>query len=221
MQIRVCQTPFGSSGGTYIAELYQLIIGEVQYSRDCSSVFPYAGMSNSATLLGLEPEVASSLPTGEPSSSPVTAGLVLSEGRPSIPAELLTRILKHQYVELSELLPEKIQEACLYSNSKRKKSPPITEFTKWVLAFSTYGQELASQDPSLAPKQLVFVGSMARPAQDLPGGAWAAYERAAWGKVVTNPGFSWEKLDQKLWALTAVQSGAASSSAAANNGETP
>ena len=113
--------------------------------------------------------MAFNLPTGEPSSSPVAAGLVLSGGRPSIPAELLTRILKHQYVELSELLPEKIQEACLYSNSKRKKSPPITEFTKWVLAFSTYGQELASQDPSLAPKRLVFVGSMARPAQDLPG----------------------------------------------------
>ena len=204
----------------YVAELHQLIVEEVQYSHVCSSVFPRAGMSNSATLSGLEPEVASSLPTGEPSSSPVAAGLVLSGGFPSIPAELLTRILKHQYVELSELLPEKIQEACLYSD-KRKKSPPIADFTEWVLAFSTYGQALASQDFFLAPKLLVFVGSMARLARDLPVGVWAAYKRAAQGKAVTNPDFSWEKLDQELWALAAVQSGATSSSAAASKRKRP
>ena len=193
----------------------------MQYSRVCSYVFPRAGSSNPATLSGLEPEAASSFPTGEPSSSPVAAGLVLSGGLPSIPAELLTRILKHQYVELSELLPERIQEACLYSDTKRKKSPPITDFMEWVLAFSTFGQALASQDPSLAPKLLVFVGSVARLARDLPGGAWAAYERAARGKAVANPGFPWEKLDQELWALAAVQSGSASSSATTNKGKRP
>ena len=212
---------FGSPGGTYVAELYQLIVGEVQYSRVCSPVFPHVGTSNSATLSGLEPEAASSLPSGEPSSSPVATGLVLSGGLPSIPAELLTRIRKHQYVELSELLPEKIQEACLYGDNKRKKSPPITDFTEWVLAFSTYGQALASQDPSLALKLLVFVGSVARLARDLPGGAWAAYEKAARCKAVANPGFPWEKLDQELWALAAVQCGAARSSGAATKGKRP
>ena len=39
--------------------------------------------------------------------------------------------------------------------------------------------------------------------------------------AVANPGFPWEKLDQELWAFPAVQSGAASSSAAANKGKHP
>jgi hypothetical protein len=168
-----------------------------------------SGSLNEATLSGLEPTV----PTGNPTEEmPVHSyGLVLSGGLPSIPPELLSRVQKHQYVELSELLPEKIQEACLYPEQKRKKATPISDFTEWVLAFSTFGQALASRDPALALKLLVFVGSVARLARDLPGSAWAVYERAARGKAVANPSFPWEKLDQELWALASVHNSTAPS----------
>ena len=45
MQVRVCQTPFGSPGGTYVAELYQLIVGEVQCSRCQIQLHCQAGAS--------------------------------------------------------------------------------------------------------------------------------------------------------------------------------
>ena len=99
----------------------------------------------------------------------------------------------------------------VYPEQKRKKATPISDFTEWVLAFSTFGQALASRDPALALKLLVFVGSVARLARDLPGSAWAVYERAARGKAVANPSFPWEKLDQELWALASVHNSTAPS----------
>ena len=56
------------------------------------------------------------------SSKPSTqnVGLVLSGGLPTIPADIFTKIKINHYVELSELLPEKIQDSILYPEGKKE-----------------------------------------------------------------------------------------------------
>ena len=75
---------------------------------------------NDATLSGMETvsAVLADLGASAPDSKKISAsqndvpkpaqGLVLGGGLPSVPAEILHRIHKNSYVELSELLPEKI-----------------------------------------------------------------------------------------------------------------
>ena len=67
-----------------------------------------------------------------------TAGLVLGGGLPSIPSDIMKRIQSKSYVELSELLPERIQESFLYPEGKKKKAPTINKFVDWVLTLCTY-----------------------------------------------------------------------------------
>ena len=94
-------------------------------------------LPNEATQSGVEPasavlaDLGASAPESKESVTskcdrPKPAqGLVLGGGLPTIPAEILSRIHKNSYVELSELLPEKIQESFLYPDGRKKKVTPI------------------------------------------------------------------------------------------------
>ena len=62
--------------------------------------------------------------------------LVLGEiFQPSLLIYTMQRVAENAYVELSELLPEKIQEASHFPDGKKKKKvQPMDKFDDWVLA---------------------------------------------------------------------------------------
>ena len=163
---------------------------------------------NPATLSGLEP---TSVPPGalDTSSSldQPQSGLVLGGGLPSIPPDLLKKVIQNDYVELSDLLPERIQEVSLFGDSKRKKSLPIDKFVDWVLAFATYSHALLLKSPAIAPDLITFIGTVARLARDHSGLAWASYERSIRANMLADRSLSWRKLDQEVWALALVSKG--------------
>ena len=148
---------------------------------------------------------AASTPNTVSSTKKPIAGLVLGGGLPAIPSDILKRIQSKSYMELSELLPERIQESFLYPDGKKKKAPAIDKFVNWVLAFCTYSQALLSVNSSIGGELLTFVGTVARLARDHPGLAWATYERAFRANVVADPSIKWNKLDQEVWALNTVK----------------
>ena len=172
---------------------------------------------NEATLSGVEPasavlaDLGASAPESKESvtskcDGPKPAqGLVLGGGLPTIPAEILSRIHKNSYMELSKLLPEKIQESFLYPDGRKKKVAIIDKFVDWVLAFCTYGQALLARKPDIGGDLLTFVGTVARLARDHPGPAWAAYEQMFCARAVADPSTEWNKLDQEVCALSAVK----------------
>ena len=122
-------------------------------------------------------------------------GLVLGGGLPAIPADIMKRVADNSYIELSELLPEKIQEASLYPEGKnKKKAQPVEKFNDWVLALAVYSQALLSTDPSIASDLIIFMGTVASLAWDHPGGAWATYKRNF--RANADPSTRWNKLNQ-------------------------
>lgn len=132
-------------------------------------------------------------------------GLVLGGGLPAIPADIMKRVAENSYVELSELLPEKIQEASLFpEGKKKKKAQPIEKFDDWVLAFAVFSQALLAKNPSIASDLIIFMGTVARLARDHPGPAWATYERNFRANAVADPSTKWNKLNQEVWALSMV-----------------
>ena len=140
-------------------------------------------------------------------------GLVLGGGLPAIPADIMKRVEDNSYVELSELLPEKIQEAFLYPDSKgKKKAQPLDKFVDWVLAFTVYSQALLAKDPTIAGDLIIFIGTVARLARDHPGAAWAIYERNFRANAVADPSTKWSTLNQEVWALSTVSKASMSAS---------
>ena len=164
---------------------------------------------NEGTLSGIEPSLPAPAPV--PSVTPNTgttvskAGLVLGGALPSIPADLLKKVKENSYIELTEFLPERIQDSVLYPDRKKRKVSPISVFQDWVLAFCTFSHGLLSSNPQLAAELLTFIGTVARLARDRPGQAWAAYERAMRAKITADPSISWGHIDQAAWALATVQ----------------
>ena len=207
--------------GVVLGVLGAQILSALSGRHVCPVIFlcPNLVVPNEATLSGLEPvsAVLADLGTAALDSKEGAAaekddpnppqGLVLGGGLPSIPADILRRIQKNSYVELSELLPEKIQESFLYPEGRKKKVAPIDKFVDWpwVLAFCTYGQALLAQKPDLGGDLLTFVGTVARLARDHPGSAWAVYEQNFRANVVANPAIRWCKLDQEVWAISMVK----------------
>ena len=136
--------------------------------------------------------------------TPIVA-LILDGGLPAIPSDVLKRIQSKSYVELCELLPERIQESFLNPNGKKKKAPAIDKFFDWMLAFCTYSQALFSVNPFIGGELLTFVGTVTRLARDHPGLAWATYQKAFRANVVAYPSIKWNKLDQKVWTFSTVK----------------
>ena len=97
----------------------------------------------------------------------------------AIPPDIMKRISVNSYAEMSELLPEKIQESFLFPVGKKKKVAPIDNFVDWVLAFTTYSQALLAKNPAMGGggggELLTFIGTVACLAWNHPGSAWSVY----------------------------------------------
>jgi hypothetical protein len=122
-------------------------------------------VSNPATLSGLEPIGGSSeavdhpLETSSISEGKCKSGFVLGGGLPSIPAEIMKNISANSYIELSDLLPERIQDTLLFPDSRKRKSPVGDKVVDWVLAFCTYGQAIVSLNLKICGDLLTFIGT--------------------------------------------------------------
>ena len=158
------------------------------------------------TLSGKEPEPLSSSPS-TPASTPVEkaeSGFVPGAGLPAIPATLVSRITRGEFIDLGELLPEYIGEMFLksqQSSKHAKKPPPIEKPTEWMLVFSCFVAVMVHYKPSLTSSLVAYQASIMRLVRDYPGRAWWIYDRSFHQKMAASPEGDWGKLDHDLWAL--------------------
>ena len=67
--------------------------------------------------------------------------------------------------------------------------------------FAVYSQALLAKDPSIASDLIIFMGTVARLAQDHPGPAWSTCERNVRANAVADPSTKWNKPNQEVSAL--------------------
>ena len=130
-------------------------------------------------------------------------GFVLGANLPAIPASLMARIKKGEFVELGELLPEAIGEAFLLQQSGKnsQKTPMINKLVDWLLAYSCYASVLVDAEGHLAPQMLLYQASVVCLAWDYPGKAWLACDRAFRQKMAASKSSNWGTMDHDLWAM--------------------
>ena len=95
-------------------------------------------------------ELASQLPSVPSQNCSPESAFVLGPGRAPIPAKMVKRILQHEFVEMSELMPENLEEPQAQSpvftlvgslvvpkpNSAKKNT--VTDFSNRVECFNSY-----------------------------------------------------------------------------------
>ena len=134
----------------------------------------------------------------------------VGDGLPPIPKKLHERILKWEFIELSELLPpgalEKIQPELepqkfiimpgLEVARPRKK--PIESITQWIRCFAVYVAVLATEFPDAVPDLLAYMLAIMRAQAEYEEPAWRLYDEAFRDKAASTGNRKWALLDTHI-----------------------
>lgn len=141
----------------------------------------------------------------------------VGEGFPPVPAKVVARIEKGDYVDLKDLLQQKpsMDESNLSDLEEqgivvvtagkqwRSQKRQIRDLATWVEAFMTYVAIRARKSPELVGDLLAYSSLIARGARDYRGNGWLVYDfqfrrlAAACGSVT-----KWSVKDVSLWNET-------------------
>ena len=160
--------------------------------------------------------VASSAAKGSKSAESVgsSAGFSLGHGFPLIPPKLVQKILKWEYVSMSELLPDNLEldrrsaEAQRGSScsSKSPKKRDLTEDWKglvaWSVSFNAFVAIVSRKHPSKFQELLAYHATILMEALRFGCKGWLSYDKMFREHVEKEPTSSWSMLHPMFYSLT-------------------
>jgi hypothetical protein len=111
------------------------------------------------------------------------AGAYLGEGLLPVPDKLVQKIVKLEFVEMRDLMPE----TWLLEEEESKKttlslphrrSAPVTDILQWLQCFAALVGVLSQPYPQMVPELMSYQATIIKCAKDFHGLAWAQYDRA-------------------------------------------
>ena len=136
---------------------------------------------------------------------------MLSEGLAPIPAKLVARIVKGEFVDMVELLRDNVeavrrgslQEGPIASQPHTKKTRrEVPDLLSWVQCFGTYMGVIASKYPSWVYQFFAYQTLIVREARRCGGNSWQTYDSMFRQQVVGQANADWSKLNSTLYAVT-------------------
>ena len=84
--------------------------------------------------------------------------LICTPNRPPIPADLVQKILKEEYVDMEEMLPDNFPtgESSSSKHKGKQKGYPVPSILAWAECFPSYMSVLASIQPARTPDLLAY-----------------------------------------------------------------
>ncbi len=134
----------------------------------------------------------------------------LGEGLPPVPAKLVTKILKGDFVDMAELLRDNIEaerrrtrttsaETCSNSTPGRREVPDLFS---WVQCFGVYAAVVASKNSEKVQQLLAYQTMIVREARRCGGRGWLAYDTMFRQQAAVKPDSDWSKLNNSLYSVT-------------------
>lgn len=142
---------------------------------------------------------------------PTTAQpFILSECLPPVPAKLVAKIIKGDYVEMAELLRDNIEmerrgaavdtSACSGTNRLQRREVP--DFLSWLQCFGTYASIVGNHKPKKIRQLLAYQTIMIREARRCGGSGWQGYDAMFRQMAATVPDTDWGQLNSALYTVT-------------------
>ena len=170
--------------GTFVAPLFiNSGSSSAQESHGITSVNTALGGSNSNKL-------ASELPSAPSQSGSAESAFILGPGRAPIPAKIVKRIISHEFVEMSELMPKNLDElqaetpvfifvgSMVVPKLNSAKKSAVIDILTWVECFNSYIALLTTFYPPRSHDLLAYMALIVRTAKRFTGTAWLDYDRA-------------------------------------------
>lgn len=137
---------------------------------------------------------------------------VLGESLPVVPAKLVRRILKGDYIDMSEFLKDNMEAdrrralmesdgaGSSFSNKPLRREVP--DLMSWLQCFSAYAAVVGSQYPEKAKELWAYQAMIIGEARRCGGRGWALYDSAFRQRVSSLTEVDFSKLNQALYSTT-------------------
>ena len=107
----------------------------------------------------------------------------MGDGLSSVPAKLVVKIRRGEFVEMGELLPEfnvgsREEDGTSRADARPRRSRSVTNILTWLQCYGTYVSVPAPSQPELIPQLMSYMALIIRVSQDYPRLAWAWYNAA-------------------------------------------
>ena len=137
---------------------------------------------------------------------------VLSEALPVVPAKLVRRILRAEYVDMAELLRDNMEaekrrmmvegstnQGHFANRPSRREVPDVLS---WLQCFTLYAAVVASEYPGKMRELLAYQAMIINEARRSGGRGWLLYDTAFRQQIVSFEAVDFSKINQSLYSTT-------------------
>ena len=146
------------------------------------------------------------LPLGDvdpPPNAPKPAATQIAEGLPLVSAKLAARILRGEFIEMHELLPEFLvgtkEGAKTPSRARAKRR--AQDINVWLQCFAMYVGVMAPEYPTRVPKLMGYMVLILRASRESEGSARAVYDDAYRRQAETSGQCQWSHVNPSLYSV--------------------
>ena len=141
---------------------------------------------------------------------PTQHPFILGEGLPPVPAKLVAKICRGEFVDMAELLRDNIEaerrqgsDTGCSSGGGKPRRREIPDILSWIQCFGTYACVLASQRPEKLTQLLAYQTTVVREARRCGGTGWQGYDTMFRQHAAnTEKETDWSQLNNSLYAVT-------------------
>ena len=132
----------------------------------------------------------------------------LGEGLLPVPAKLVAKILKGDFVDMAKLLRDNM-EAERRRPRASSGDPPngscrreVPDLLSWIQCFGMYAAVVTSKHPDKTKQLLAYQTMIVREARRCGGKGWLAYDSMFRQQAILTPNCDWSKLNNSLYSVT-------------------
>ena len=138
---------------------------------------------------------------------------ILSEALPVVPAKLVKRILRGEYVDMAELLKDNMEVARRRAVSEAEEGRvrinrhEIPDMLSWLQCFSLYTAVVGNKFPEKVQDRWAYQATIIAKHRWSGGKGWRLYDAGFWQQIVSIESAEFRKLNQALYATTFLANG--------------
>ena len=191
-----------------------------------TTFIPCSGRSMGIILKSAELDHLRKIGTNEGSKSrqeedepPKAEGpLAIAAGLPPVPQRLVARIQAGEFIDMAELLPDRLGVSAGPSldgdkeerQGQKPKQRQVTNILEWVQCFGIYMSVLTKKAPDRIQDLLGYQGLILEARMEYAGDGWLGYDRRFRQRAAANPDAVWARIDPTLWNIAFAGQGRAS-----------
>ena len=150
--------------------------------------------------------VANLLPLAATGSPPTLPGVYVGDGLPPVPQKLADKILRWEFVDMGELLPEfwsmaKEEEPAGRRPLTSRRARKVTDIFTWVQCYGSYVSVLGPQFPKVIPELMAYMTTIVRVSRDYTGLAWVRYDAAFRRQAALTGNRGWSRINSTIYTV--------------------